>query len=157
VGASTSLAFLARFLAAPRRRPRAPTSVRPSRFPVVGILGVRCSSPIRGVSPAPYSARSRSAAPCGVSVQEPVSESTDVERSLCSKVMLMCFISVPRARWNYTVHQVEPHYLVSLHYSGRSPGIPEGAVCDRLTHYHLSHGHGTHTIGLGIVFQGLIL
>ena len=41
--------------------------------------------------------------------------------------------------------------------TSRSPGIPEGAVYDRLTHWHSSHGHGTHIVGLGIVFQGLLL
>jgi hypothetical protein len=40
---------------------------------------------------------------------------------------------------------------------GRLPGIPEGAVSDRLTHCHSSHWHGTHTVGLGIVFQGSLL
>jgi len=33
------------------------------------------------------------------------------------------------------------------------PGIPEGAVTDRLTHCHSSLRHGTHTVGLGIVFK----
>jgi len=55
------------------------------------------------------------------------------------------------------VHEAEPLYLARLNTSGRSPGIPEGAVKDRLTHCHSSLRHGTHTIGLGIVFQGLLL
>jgi len=55
------------------------------------------------------------------------------------------------------VHQVEPLYLARLNTTGRSPDIPEGAVKDRLTHCHSSHRHGTHTVGLGIVFQGLLL
>ena len=46
----------------------------------------------------------------------------------------------PRAWWDYIA-------------SGRSPGIPEGAVWDRLTHCHSIHRHGTHTVGLGIVFK----
>jgi hypothetical protein len=41
--------------------------------------------------------------------------------------------------------------------SGRSPGIQEGAIRDRLTHCHSYLRHGTHTIGLGIIFQGLLL
>jgi hypothetical protein len=49
------------------------------------------------------------------------------------------------------VHQAEPLYLVRLNTSGRLPGIPEGAIRDRLTHCHSSLRHSTHTIGLGIV------
>jgi len=48
-------------------------------------------------------------------------------------------------------------YLVRLNTTGRSPSIPEGAVSDRLTHCHLSVRHSMHTVGLGIVFQGLLL
>ena len=55
------------------------------------------------------------------------------------------------------VRQAETLYLARLNTTGRSPGIPEGAVKDRLTHCHSSLRHGTHTIGLGIVFQGLLL
>ena len=55
------------------------------------------------------------------------------------------------------VHQAEPLYLARLNTTGMSPGIPEGAVKDRLTRCHSSLRHGTHTIGLGIVFQGLPL
>jgi hypothetical protein len=50
-----------------------------------------------------------------------------------------------------------PHAWQGYITTRRPPGIPEGAVCDRLTHCHSSHGHGTHTVGLGIVFQGLLL
>jgi len=53
---------------------------------------------------------------------------------------------------------VEPPSLIKLSTSGGgSPGVPEDAVSDRLTHCHLSIRHGTHTVGLGIVFQGLLL
>jgi len=55
------------------------------------------------------------------------------------------------------VDQVDPLYLVRLNTTGRSPGIPEGAVKDRIIHCHSSLRHGTHTVGLGIVFQGLLL
>jgi len=55
------------------------------------------------------------------------------------------------------VHQAEPLYLARLNTTGRSPGIPGGAIKDQLTHYHSSLKHGTHTVGLGIVFQGLLL
>jgi len=55
------------------------------------------------------------------------------------------------------VHQAEPLYLARLNTTERSPGIPEGAVEDRLTHCHSSLRHGTHTLGLGVVFQGLLL
>jgi len=55
------------------------------------------------------------------------------------------------------IHQAEPLYLVRLNTTGRSPTIPEGAVNVRLTHCHSSLRHGMHTIGLGIVFQGLLL
>jgi hypothetical protein len=55
------------------------------------------------------------------------------------------------------VHQAEPLYLARLNTTGRSPGIPGGAIKDQLTHCHSSLKHGTHTVGLGIVFQGLLL
>jgi hypothetical protein len=55
------------------------------------------------------------------------------------------------------VHLAEPLYLARLNTTGRLPGIPEGAVKDRLTHCHSSLRHGTQTIELGIVFQGLLL
>jgi len=55
------------------------------------------------------------------------------------------------------VHQAESLYLARLNTTGRSPGISEDAVKDRLTHCHSSLRHGTHTIVLGIVFQGLLL
>ena len=44
-------------------------------------------------------------------------------------------------RGKYEVHQAEPVYLVRLATSGRSPGIPEGAVCDRLTQCKARHTH----------------
>jgi hypothetical protein len=53
--------------------------------------------------------------------------------------------------------EAEPLYLVWLNTTGRSPGITEGAVSDRLTHCHSSLRHGTHTVELGTVFQGLLL
>ena len=53
--------------------------------------------------------------------------------------------------------QAEPLYLARLNTIGRSPGIPEGAFKDRLTHCHSSLRHGTDTVGLGIVLQGLLL
>jgi len=66
-------------------------------------------------------------------------------------------IPIPQDQGKYEVHQAEPVYLVRLDTSGRSPVIPEGAVSDRLTHCHSSLRDGTHTVGLGIVFQGLLL
>jgi len=60
-------------------------------------------------------------------------------------------------RGKYMGHQAEPLYLARLNTPGRSPSIPEGAVKDRLTHCHSSLSHGTHTIGLGIVYRGLLL
>jgi hypothetical protein len=98
------------------------------KVPDIWLLGFRCSFPVTGVLPALCSTGSRPAAPCEASVQEPVSQSPDSERSLCSKVIFMCFVSVPRARGNYKLHQLEPRYLVRLHYSGGSPDITEGAV-----------------------------
>jgi len=65
-------------------------------------------------------------------------------------------ISIPQDLGKYLVHQAESLYLARLNTTGRLPGIPEGAVEDRLTHCHSSLRHGTHTIGLGIVFQGLL-
>ena len=41
--------------------------------------------------------------------------------------------------------------------TGRLPAIPEGAVSDIRTHCHSSLCHGTHTVGLGVVFQGSLL
>jgi len=66
-------------------------------------------------------------------------------------------ISIPQDQGKYMVHQAEPLYLARLNTTGRSPGIPEGAVKDRLTYCHSSLRHGTHTVGLGTVFQGLLL
>ena len=66
-------------------------------------------------------------------------------------------ISTPEDVGKYLVRHAKPQYLERLNTTGRSPGIPEGAVTDRHTHYHSSPTHGTHTVGLGIVFQGLLL
>jgi len=71
----------------------------------------------------------------------------------CRDVLRLCII----LKGKYIVHQVQPVYLARLNTTGRSPGIPEGAVKDRLTHWHSSLRHGTHTVGLAIVFQGLLL
>ena len=54
----------------------------------------------------------------------------------------------------YVVRQVENTILGKAEIT---PGIPEGAVWDRLTHRHSSHKHGTHTVGLEIFFQALLL
>ena len=66
-------------------------------------------------------------------------------------------ISILQDQGNYEVHQAEPPSLVRLSTSGRLPGVPEGAVSNRLTHCHSSHRHSTHTVRLGIVFQGFLL
>ena len=66
-------------------------------------------------------------------------------------------ISIPQDQGKCLVHQAQPVYLARLSTTGRSPGIPEGAGKDRLTHCHSFLRHGTHTLGLGIVFQGLLL
>ena len=50
-----------------------------------------------------------------------------------------------------------PPSLVRLSTFGRSVGIAEGAVCDRLTHCRSSDKHDTHTVVFGIVFPGLLL
>ena len=78
-----------------------------------------------------------------------------MELSLDSNLPTIHSISIPRDQGKYKVHQAEPLYLVRLDTTGRSPGIPEGAVNDRLTHCHSSLRHSTHTVGLGIVFQVL--
>jgi hypothetical protein len=73
--------------------------------------------------------------------------------------------------WNSTILSLEPSHvfrvgililldsprLVRLVTSGRSPSIPYRALLDRLTHCHSSYRHGAHTVGLGIVFQGVLL
>ena len=43
------------------------------------------------------------------------------------------------------VHQAESLYLARLNTSGRSPGIPEGAVKDKLTYCYSFLRHGIHT------------
>jgi len=85
---------------------------------------------------------------------ESLMESPSAKLSLDSNLLS---VSIPRYQGKYMVHQAEPLYLARLNTIGRSPGIPEGTVKDRLTHCHSSLRHGTHTIGLGIVFQGLLL
>jgi len=104
-------------------------SVRRSMFSELQLLGDGHSPPIRGISPAPYSTRSRPVAPIyGVSVQEPLSESPDVELSISFKFSFVCSISVPRVMGKYVVHQVETPYLVRLKLplGGRlvSQGVP---------------------------------
>jgi hypothetical protein len=56
-----------------------------------------------------------------------------------------------------SVHQAEPPCLVRLQYNWEVAWYPRGCCLDRLTDCHSSHRHGPHTIGLGIVFQGLLL
>jgi len=80
-----------------------------------------------------------------------------MERSLDSNFSIIFSISIMQDQGKYEVHQVKPPSLVRLSTSERSPGVPEGAVSDRLTHCHSSHRHSTHTVGLGIVFQGFLL
>jgi len=88
-----------------------------SSFSELKLQGDECSSPIRGVSPAPCSTVFCPAAPiCGASEQKPSSESSIVELSLCSKFMSVLSILVSRVREHYKVHQVEPLYLVRLYY-----------------------------------------
>jgi len=76
-------------------------------------------------------------------------------------IYLLISVGVPNAEPSHDrggiilIHQVEPPYLVRLNTTGRSPGVPEGAVSDRLTYCHLFLRHGTHTVGLEIVFQCL--
>jgi hypothetical protein len=65
-------------------------------------------------------------------------------------------IPIPQVRGENQVHQTEPPYQVRLVTSWRSLGVPECTVLDRLAHYHSSYRHGDHTIGLGIVLQGLL-
>jgi len=77
-----------------------------------------------------------------------------VELSLDSELFS---ISIPQDLGKYLVHQAEPLYLARVNTTGRLPSIPEGAVKDRLTHCHSSLRHDTHTVGLGIVFQGFHL
>ena len=81
-------------------------------------------------------------------------ESPIAELSLDSNLLSILIL---RDEGKYLVHQAELLYVARLNTTGRSPGIPEGAVKDRLTHCHSSLRHGTHTVGLGIVFQSLLL
>jgi len=50
-----------------------------------------------------------------------------------------------------------PPIFGKVKYNREVTWYPEGAVKDRITHCHSSLRHGTHTIALGIVFQGLLL
>ena len=157
-GASASLAFLARFLAAPHRfllvawRPRVPTfSIRPSRFSELGLVGVECSPHVRGVSPDPCSAGSYPVAPiCGASRWEPLSESPGAELSTYFKFSTVFSIWIPRVMGKCPPGS-NPIPSKAEITPGRSPGIPGCAV--RVTHCHSSHRHGTHTVGLGIFFK----
>jgi hypothetical protein len=69
---------------------------------------------------------------------ESLLESPIAELSLNSGLLS---ISIPQDLGKYLVHQAEPLYLARLNTTGRSPGIPEGACKDRLTHCH--HPLGT--------------
>ena len=91
-------------------RLRVPTfSVRPSRFSGLMLPGDECSSPVRGVSPAPCSTGFCLATPiCRASVQEPLSESPGSELYLSSKFITMRSILVSQVKGYYKVHQVEP-------------------------------------------------
>jgi len=60
---------------------------------------------------------------------ESLVKSSIAELSLDSELF-----SIPQDQGKYLVHQVQPLYLARLNKIGRSPGIPEGAVKDRLTH-----------------------
>lgn len=62
----------------------------------------------------------------------------------------------PMSEGKIPVHESELSGLVMVTTSGMSSGIPERPVRDRLAHYHLTHRHGAHTLGLEI-FQGLLL
>jgi len=53
-------------------------------------------------------------------------------------------ISIPQDLGKYLVHQAEPLYLARLNTTWRSPGIPEGAVKDRLTHCHAQNTADLH-------------
>ena len=71
--------------------------------------------------------------------------------------LIVAFSSFAKAPKNIRSTKQSLPCVVRLSTSGRSPGIPERAVIGRLTHCHPSDWHGTHTVGLGIVFQGLLL
>jgi hypothetical protein len=62
-------------------------------------------------------------------------------------------ILIPRNQGKYEVSKAEPPCLGRLSTSWRSPCITECAFIGRLTHCQSSHRHGTHTVGLGIVFK----
>ena len=51
----------------------------------------------------------------------------------------------------------DPPCQVRLVTSGSSPGILQRAVLNSLTHCHSSYRHGSHTVGMGIIFKGLLL
>jgi len=66
-----------------------------------------------------------------------------------SFIYLFISVGVPIAEPSHNrrgiIHQAEPLYTVRLNTIGKSPGIPEGAVGDRLTHCHSSLRHGTYS------------
>jgi hypothetical protein len=64
---------------------------------------------------------------------------------------------ITHLRGKNSVHQAEPPRLVRLQYNWEVAWYPRGRRLDRLAHCDSSHRHGTHTVGLGIVFQGLVL
>jgi hypothetical protein len=148
-------------------RPRVSTfSASISRFSELKLPGDRCCSQEMGVSPTPCKHGSYPVAPCEASRHRssPLLESS-VKSLLESPVTQLSIdsnfstfsMAIPRDEGKCLIHQAQPLYWIRLNTSGRSPGIPEGAVSDRLTHCHSSHRHGTHTVGLGIVSQGLLL
>jgi len=68
-----------------------------------------------------------------LSISESFLKSPIAELSVDSELFS---ISIPYDLGKYLVHQAEPLYLARLNTIGRLPGIPEGAVKDRLTHCH---------------------
>ena len=70
---------------------------------------------------------------------ESLLKSSTVELSLDCELFS---ISIPQDQGKYLVHQVQPLYLAKLNKTGRSPGVSEGAVKDRLTHCPSSVRYG---------------
>jgi len=130
------------------------------------LLGDRCYSQEMEASPTPNKhgfcldtacrASKHQSSPWLEPSIESLLESPITELSLDSNLSTIFSISIPWDQGKYEVHQAEPPCFVRLSTSGRSPGVPEGTVNDRLTHCHSSHRHGFHTVGSGIVFQGLL-
>ena len=119
-------------------------STSTSRFTELKWLGVRCCSQEMGASPpTPRRHGSCPVAPAelaGTGVfLESLLESPIAELSLDSNFPTKLLISIPRDQAKYDVHQAQPLYSVRLDTSERSPGIPEGAVNDRLTNCHSFH------------------